>query len=53
MSNSRLNRVQTFDQFGHDHWKALGTILGGVEVVKGLLQGRLKVRVSRQPLFRL
>lgn|GEM_PF-1781065 len=39
MSVNRLDTVDTFDQFGHDHWKALGTKLGGVEVVKAILRG--------------
>ncbi len=39
MSSNRLDAVDTFDQFGHDHWKALGTKLGGVEVVKAILRG--------------
>jgi hypothetical protein len=38
MSSNRLDSVKTFDQFGHDHWKALGTKLGGVEVVKAILR---------------
>lgn len=50
MSKNRLDMVDTFDQFGHDHWKALGTLLGGVEVTKSVLRGTSKVTVeSLQP----
>lgn len=46
MSANRLDTVDTFDQFGHDHWKALGTKLGGVEVVKAILRGTSAVTVD-------
>lgn len=46
MSVNRLDTVDTFDQFGHDHWKALGTKLGGVEVVKAILRGTSAVTVD-------
>lgn len=46
MSGKRLDTVDTFDQFGHDHWKALGTKLGGVEVVKAILRGTATVKVD-------
>ena len=46
MSANRLDTVDTFDQFGHDHWKALGTKLGGVEVVKAILHGTSAVTVD-------
>lgn len=46
MSTNRLDMVDTFDQFGHDHWKALGTKLGGVEVVTAILRGTLAVTVD-------
>jgi hypothetical protein len=46
MSADRLDIVDTFDQFGHDHWKALGTKLGGVEVVKAILRGTSAVTVD-------
>jgi hypothetical protein len=45
MSN-RLDTVDQFDQFGHDHWKALGTKLGGVEAVKAILRGTSAVTVD-------
>ena len=46
MSANRLDQVDTFDQFGHDHWKALGTKLGGVGVVKAILRGTSTVTVE-------
>ena len=46
MSANRLDTVDTFDQFGYDHWKALGTKLGGVEVVKAILRGTSAVTVD-------
>ena len=46
MSANRLDMVNTFDQFGHDHWKALGTKLGGVENVKAILRERASVTVE-------
>ena len=46
MSKNRLDAVETFDQFGHDHWKAIGTKLGGVEVVKAVLRGTSTVKVD-------
>jgi len=46
MSANRLDTVDTFDQFGYDHWKALGTKLGGVEVVKAILRGTSAVTVA-------
>ncbi|OGG80990.1 hypothetical protein A3I99_01495 [Candidatus Kaiserbacteria bacterium RIFCSPLOWO2_02_FULL_45_11b] len=46
MSSNRLDSVNTFDQFGHDHWKALGTKLGGVEVVKAILRETTVVTVE-------
>ncbi len=46
MSVNRLDTVDTFDQLGHDHWKALGTKLGGVEVVKAILRGTSAVTVD-------
>lgn len=46
MSANRLDAVDTFDQFGHDHWKALGTKLGGVEVIKAILRGTSAVKVD-------
>jgi len=46
MSANRLDMVDTFDQFGHDHWKALGTKLGGVETVKALLRGTSTVTIE-------
>ena len=46
MSVNRLDTVDTFDQFGHDHWKAIGTKLGGVEVVKAILRGTSAVTVD-------
>ena len=46
MSKNRLDLVETFDQLGHDHWKALGTKLGGIENVKRILRDIAKVTVE-------
>lgn len=46
MSTNRLDMVDTFDQFGHDHWRALGTKLGGVEKVKAILRETASVTVK-------
>ena len=46
MSTNRLDSIETFDQFGHDHWKALGTLIGGVSSVKAALRHELKITVQ-------
>ncbi len=46
MSRNHLDMVETFDQFGHDQWKALATKLGGVDAVKAVLRGTSAVSVK-------
>ena len=47
MSRNHLDMVETFDQFSHNHWKALGTKVGGVDAVKAVLRGTSAVSVKK------
>jgi hypothetical protein len=43
---STLQDIQDYDELAHKQWKAFGTMCGGLDVVKGVLAGELKITVE-------